>query len=218
MQLVIELDGPVVDVQRRHFQAHRLAQQEIGLAARLPDEFWRLYRKEAPLIEIVRPHRTGLLEVYQKRFAELRVSGELWSLDTPQSDAASALSELNTMGPCSLVVLGHDRQAAQELLDRHELWRFFRTMRMLSQDLSMRISQLKDLAAGGGQTLAALSSDVVTRSAREAGLIVAGVSNGPCTPLRLTRNGADLVVRNLSELVAVIREPTPDLLRAGFTG
>jgi phosphoglycolate phosphatase-like HAD superfamily hydrolase len=216
MQFIIELDGPIVDVQPRYYEAHRRVQAELGLASRTPNEFWRLVREGVPPVEIVRPHRSGQVDDYMRLFAQRVTMEELYSLDRPQPDAPAAMAGLSAMAPCKLVVLRGDRNAAQRLLDQHELWRFFRTLRMLSPDLARRIAQLGDLSEGRGQTVVAAGADVLARSAREAGFIVVGLGNGCCTPMRLRQAGADVLVKDLSELLESIRKPTDEMLRAGF--
>ncbi len=216
MRFIIELDGAVVDIRQRYYQAHRLAQNELGLASRTPDEFWRLFRKGAPPIEIVRPHRIAQVDDYARRFAELIVRDDLLALDRPQADAATSLAALGALGICCLVVRRPRRAAVQELLDRHELWRFFRTMRMMPPEQERRAMQFAELAQGDGRALAIVASDSMALSARQAGLITIGVAAGACTPKRLQQAGADLNVASLSELVEIIRDPPDSLIRAGF--
>jgi phosphoglycolate phosphatase-like HAD superfamily hydrolase len=216
MQFLIELDGPVLDVRRRYEQAHRRVQQELGLASREPNEFWRLIRKGAELPEIVRPTRAGQLETYARRFEALLRCDELSELDAPKPDVATHLARLSAVAPCVLIAMRAERHAAQRLLDRYELWRWFREMKLLSQDRSVRLAQLSELVSQTDQTVAAVVSETLVKAVREAGAIVAGVTGGICTPKRLRQAGADLIVSDLRALDEIIRVPTDELIRAGY--
>jgi phosphoglycolate phosphatase-like HAD superfamily hydrolase len=216
MELIVELDGPIVDVRPRYYEAHRRVQGELGLASRNADEFWRLVRKGAPPVEVVRPHRFGQVDEYVRLFAARVTMEDLLALDRPQPDASAAMVGLSDIAICKLVVLRGDRNAAQRLLDQYELWRFFRTLRLLSQDRARRIAQLSELTERGAQAIVAAGTDALARSAREAGFLVVGVGNGCCTPMRLRQAGADALVKDLSELLEIIRRPTDEILRAGY--
>ncbi len=216
MQFLIELDGPVVDIRPRYYRAHRLVQGELGLASRDADEFWRLVRKGAGAAEIVRPHRSGQLAAYAQRFEAALLSDSLLELDVPQKDVVIHVSGLREVAPCSLVSVRPDRQATQRLLDRHELWRHFRILRLLSQDRSVRMSQLTDWVRQSDQTVAAVASETMVLSAREAGAVVVGVANGASTPRRLRQAGADMVVADLGELVEAVQQSSDELIRAGY--
>lgn len=216
MQFLIELDGPVVDVRPRYYRAHRLVQGELGLASRDADEFWRLVRKGAGAAEIVRPHRPGQLEAYAQRFEAALLSDSLIELDVLQEDAVIHVSALSEVAPCSLVSVRPDRQGIQRLLDRYELWRHFRVLRLLSQDRSVRMSQLTEWIGQADQTVAAVASETMVLSAREAGAVVVGMANGACTPRRLRQAGADVVLADLGELLEAVRQSSDELIRAGY--
>ena len=216
MQIVIELDGPIVDIRGRYFAAHRHVQGELGLASREPNVFWRLIRTGSELAPIVKPYRPAQLEAYARGFLAALSDPSLLELDVPQPDVLAHLAGLRELAPCSLVVARPDRQAAQSLLDRHELWRHFSTLRSLSQDLDARTSQWSDLVGQDDQTLAGVADAPTARAAREAGAITVGIANGPCTPRRLRQAGADVVVAHLGELLAAIRTADESLCRAGY--
>ena len=175
MQFVIELDGPIVDVRRRYCQAHRLVQGKLGLPSREANEFWRLLRKGASLGEIVRPTRPAQPQEYARRFEETVVSDSLLALDEPQPDVAVQLAALAAIAPCHLIALRSNPHAAQRLLDRNDLGRFFQRLRLLSQERSVRASQLAELASESDQTLAAVASESLVLAAQEAGAVVIGL-------------------------------------------
>lgn len=216
MQFLIELDGPILDVAPRYYRAHQHVQGNLGLPRRETREFWRLIRKGAEIPEIVRPTRPGQLDDYVRQFEQALVNREFLELDVPQPGVREHLARLADLGVCSLIAVRADRQAAQELLDRHELWRSFRSQHLLSQDRSVRLSQMAELIERENQTMAVVSCETMARAARSAGAMVAGISSGPCTPRRLRQAGVDLVVSDLGGLLDAVRSPTAELLRAGF--
>ncbi|MBN1342900.1 MAG: hypothetical protein JXQ73_09490 [Phycisphaerae bacterium] len=216
MQFLIELDGPIVDLQDRIYQAHRIVQAGLGLPSRDSREFWRLYRKGADLAEIVRPTRVGQLQDYASRFAEVVASDALFDLDQPRADVSASLASLSEIAPCSLIAMRPNAHAAQRLLDRNDLGRFFRTLRMLSKDRSVRLSQLVELGGGSNQSVAVVSSESLAILTREADLVVVGVAGGPCTPRRLRQAGAGAVYPDLGGLVEAIRTRDDELMRTGF--
>jgi phosphoglycolate phosphatase-like HAD superfamily hydrolase len=216
MQVVIELDGPILDIRPRYTQAHRLVQAELGLASREAGEFWRLVRKGAGLDEIVRPFRPGQSRAYARRFEEVVASDALLDLDVPQPGVGAHLAALRAVASCGLVAHRANREATQRLLDRYELWRWFRTLRLLSRDRSVRVSQLAELVGLEAQTVMAIASEPLVRSARETGAVTVGIASGACTPRRLRQAGAELVVADVGELLEAIRTSSTELLRAGY--
>lgn len=164
----------------------------------------------------MRPTRAGQLPDYARRFEQAVVAESLLELDEPQPDVGRFLAALNAVGRCDLVVPGPQRAAAQRLLDEHELWRFFGTLRMLSPDRSVRRSQLGELLGQGGQGIAVVGSDALVRAARDVEALVIGLSNGACTPKRLRQSGADVVLGDLGDVVEAVRTPDEALLRAGY--
>jgi phosphoglycolate phosphatase-like HAD superfamily hydrolase len=216
MQLLIELDGPILDVAARHHEAHRRAQRALGLPSRDAREFSRLFRKGADLAEIVRPTRSAQLDEYVRLFDQLLSSNQLAELDAPQPNVHDHLAGLARLASCRLIALHRDRQIAQGLLDRYTLWPHFRSLHLLSPDRSVRISQLAELTEREALTVAAVASESLVQSARQAEALVFGLSNGPCTPRRLRQAGADIVFSDLGEVLEAVQQPTDALLRTGF--
>lgn len=216
MQFLIELDGPVVDVAARYHQAHRRVQAALGLARREAREFWRLFRKGADLAEIVRPTRPGQIDAYARDFEQALLSEDLIDLDVPQPGVSAHLAGLGQIAPCNLIALRPDRRATQRLLDRHELWAWFRSLHLLSQDRSIRASRLAALVEQEDSSVVVAASPAVVLSAREVGATVVGVSNGACTSRRLRQAGADAVVSCLGAFLQEARTPSAELLRAGY--
>lgn len=216
MLIAIELDGPILDIAPRWYEAHRRAQDALGLPRRDAKEFWRLTRKGADLAEIVRPTRSGQLADYIRAFSDALTDAALATEDTPQPDVAAALASIREVAPCALVTMRGDRTTTQAILDRHELWRPFRKTMMLSPDRSVRLSQVGGLLAEEEQVLAAVADEPLAKAFGSAEATVVGIANGPCTPRRLRQAGAGLVYGDLAEFADALRTRDDELIKAGY--
>jgi len=216
MRILIEMDGPLVDVKARYHETHRRVLREINLAALPVDAFWRLVRRNAPLEQLVSGGRSKHVERYKQHFTERIECDEMLAFDAAQEDADGALRSLKVLGEPILITMRLNRPGAQDVLKRLGLADYFLRVGGLSQAQSRRIDQLKELAGEARRVIVVASSEPVIIATREADPPVVGISSGACTPQRLRRAGADVVLDTLDEVSVAIASGSEEMLRAGL--
>ena len=216
MNLIIEMDGPVLDVAPGWYSAHREVAAAVGWSALDQATFWRLTRKQGREATLLRGARPAKLKEYYTRFDERLEADEVLSNHEPHDTIDRVLASLSTKGSVCLVTLGSNVQARRAVLERYDLLRFADRIERLDDDPRKRPGELRALAAGDKRSLVAAASDSLVRAAGEAGIVTVGIPRGPCSADRLYRAGADVVYQDLEGLRAAIVEGSEDLTRAGL--
>ena len=125
MTLFFDLDGTLIDVSRRYFDAHVRA---LGTNSTLTQErYWLLKRQQVPETEILKQHDPMLDPApYLKKRLELIESPELLELDSVLPHVPETLAILKAQDiRLVLVTLRHDRTSLTEELARLGLTTFF---------------------------------------------------------------------------------------------
>ncbi len=215
MKILIEMDGPLVDVRSRHYEVHCRIMAELGLPRLDPDPFWRLVRRAVEPAAFVTTGRAALAKRYQHRFMELIESDDLLDLDEAQEDAAGALRAIKVLGEPVLLTMRLNRPGAQAVMKRLRLAEYFLVVCGLSMAQTRRADQLTELVGDTRRIVVAASSEPVILAARDADLPVVGITCGPRTPQTLRRAGADVLFPDLDALGIALARNTDDILRAG---
>ena len=216
MILIIEIDGPVLDIAPVWHRVHCDAAAHVGWSALDQATFWRLTRKQGREADLLRGAKPAKLKEYYARFDERLETEEIVSGHEPNEKIDGVLASLSTKGSICLVTLGSNIQARRTILERGNLLRFANQVEMLGTDPRKRPGELRVLSAGDKRTLVAASSDFVIRAAGEAGIVTVGIPRGACSVDRLHRAGADVVYQDLDALRDAIAEGSDDLTRAGL--
>jgi phosphoglycolate phosphatase-like HAD superfamily hydrolase len=216
MNLIIEIDGPVLDIAPVWYRVHCDAAADVGWSALDQATFWRLTRKQGREADLLRGAKPAKLKDYLARFDESLEADEVASAQKPVEMIDGVLASLSTKGSICLVTLGWNIQVRRKLLERFNLLRFASRIEQLGADPRKRPGELRALSAGDKRTLVAAASDSVIRAAGEAGIITVGIPRGSCSADRLHRAGADVVFPDLDTLRDAIAEGSEDLTRAGL--
>lgn len=216
MNLILEIDGPVLHVAPVWYRVHCEVAAAVGWSALDQATFWRLTRKRGREADLLRGARPLKLKEYYARFDERLEADEVLPDHEPHDRIDRVLASLSAKGSVCLVTLGSNVQARRAVLERYDLMRFANRIERLDADPRKRPNELRTLAAGDTRSLVAAASDSLVRAAVEAGIVAVGVSRGPCSPDRLHRAGADVVYQDLERLRAAIVEGSEDLTRAGL--
>ncbi len=200
MKLIIECDGPILDVQPIYWSAYSTAVGEIGLARTDPADFWRLVRTGAAGGQAIRGAKPRQFQEYEIRFSALIDSDECCAKCSAREGVAKTLTRLTKHGACALITASANRESRQQALDSDRLSVHFTQMCKLFSQESRRAEQIRELVGDDPRVVVAASTVAVVRAGCAADFLVVGVSNGSCTGRRLTQAGAQLTFDDLEEL------------------
>ncbi len=216
MKLILEIDGPVLDIAPVWHRVHCEVAAAVGWSALDRQTFWRLTRKQGRQANLLAGARPGKLEDYYARFEKQLETDEAISDQEPQEQIDRTLASLSAKGSLCLVTLGSNLQARRALLERFDLLRFFDRIERLHADPRKRPGELRALADGDRRCLIAAASDSLMRAAGQAEIVAVGVPCGSCAVDRLYRAGAGTIYRDLESLRTAIVEGSEELTRAGL--
>ncbi len=215
MQLIVELEGPIFDVKAAYYGAHRDTAEAVGWSRLDSSTFWRKTRKEGRDANLLPGAKPLKLEEYYRRFQERIEQDDIIGDCEVWDDGAETIGALGRRATVRLFTLGSNLDARTRLLEQCGMGPAFPLIG-LDADPRRRVAEVKALAASDARTLVAAGSDAAIRASSGAGVVCAGLSCGPCMGDRLHRSGADLVYRELSELLASLNSGAHDLIRAGL--
>lgn len=216
LNTLIEYDGIVIDNRKRAWAAHKAAIEEVGFAGPKPDEFWRLYRLNAPDSQRVPLGKTPVVLQYARLRDERAVASDLIALDEPQPHLETSLKLLKQLGACHLVTLCRNRDAINATLDRLNVWMYFDKKQVLPEDLDRRVAAIREIAGEHRSTLMIAGTTSMARAADEAGCRVVGLKNGPTFPKLLRQVGVDVFYDDLDQLTDAITQRDEELQRIGL--
>ena len=216
VRIIIEFDGPIIDIRRVYYQAHRDIATEVGWSRLDEPTFWRLTRTKGQDAQLLPGAGPIKLKHYFARFRERLEDDDLVSQYSPHNGVETVLAGLAREGSCSLVTLGANLDARRRVLDHVNLSVFFTQIRKLDPDPRRRPAELKILTADYARTVVVASTDALIRAAGAAELFTVGITSGPCAAPRLYQAGADVVYARIDQLAASLASGAPDLIRAGL--
>jgi len=216
MRIIVECDGPVLDVQPAFWAAYGESVAAVGLARTDPARFWRLFRTGAASGELISGAKRRHIATFDERFAAAVESDACLSQCGAQQGADEALRRLTAHAECVLVTVGDNRAARQHRLDKEGLSAHFHEMHGIFRDSSRRAEQLRRLAGEDRRVVVAASTVGLVRATTEAGLVCVGVYNGCVSGRRLTQAGAGDTYADLAELAADLEAGAPRLTTQGL--
>lgn len=216
MKLIIEADGPVLDVQPAYWRAYGAALGELGLPKTDPGVYWRLVRSGAAPGQFMAGAKPRHLPEYARRFGELIESDEVVAECRSREDVGEALRRLSAHAECTLITVGRNRTARQEALTRFDLAIHFMRMQGLYSEPSRRPEQMRELAGGDERVVVVAATADVVRAALGAQLVTVGMALGAFSATRLTQAGATATFRDLAGLANELDHGAPSLQRCGL--
>ena len=216
MQLVIELDGPVIDPLNCYWHAYSQSAAELGLARLPKTEFWRRVRTEAPIGQWLPGSKPAKIDAFRAMFNSLLESDECQALQEPQEDIGLTLNALKRHGGLSLVTMGENKAARQTILDRNDLSIHFDRMTALSPAGAIRTKQLEELMRSDPRSVICASSRGLIQAASSKGYTVVGVGAGATVSKRLVQAGAPVSFCDMSELLDDIDSGSRQMIAAGM--
>ena len=217
ISIILELDGPIIDVEPVYWAAYSRVVAELGLARKERATFWHALRRGGGVGDMLAGAKPRHIRRFREALPEALEEDECLAEGVAQPGAADELRALRAgRHVLSLVTLGQNAKARQARLDEHDLSVHFTRMTRLSKDRFQRLAQLEELTENRARVLAAAASESLVKLADEAGLVVVGISNGPCTARRLSQAGARLTFGNLANLGTEIATGGGSLIAAGL--
>lgn len=217
MKIILEFDGPVIDVEPVYWAAYSRVVAELELARKDRATFWRLLRRGAGIGEFLLGAKPRHLQRFREAFPELLESDECLSSGAAAEGVADELRALAAgQYALSLVTLGRNGPARQKLLDEADLSVYFTRMSRLAAAPNQRLDQLKELTEGEARVVVAAGSESLVKLAEEANLAAVGIANGPCTARRLTQAGARMTFTDLEGLGEEFATGARNLVAAGL--
>lgn len=216
MRLIIEFDGPVFDPSSVYYAAHQAATAQVGWSHLDQATFWRLLRTKGRQADLLPGAKPVKIVEYEKRFDTCLESDALVASYQPQPDVCDTLAQLARSGVCCLITLGSNVAGRRMVLEKHGLAGLFVRFDRVEADPRRRPTQLRQLCEADPRSLVVAASDVLIRSAGEAGTLGVGIASGSCSMARLHQAGASVVYKALHELSASIRNGAADLVQAGL--
>lgn len=215
MQLLVELEGPIFDVKAAYYRAHRDSAEAVGWSRLDSSTFWRKTRKEGREANMLPGSKPLKLEEYYGRFQERIEQDEIIGDYEIWEESVETIRTLGRHATVRLFTLGSNLEARKRLLEQSGIVPAFPLVG-LDADPRRRPAELKALAASDARTLVIASGDVSIRVSSSAGVVCAGLSCGSCMADRLHRAGADVVYRELPDVLTSLESGAEDLIRAGL--
>ena len=214
MTLIIEFDGPIIDLRSVHYQAYREVAGELGWSRLDQATFWRLIRTQGRDAAVLPGARPVKAKAFWTRFDQRVEEDRLIADYELLPGVEAALETIARHGRYSLVSIGSNIAARRRLAAEMRL--AIARMEPLDVDPRRRPGQLRVLAGGDQRDLVVAGTDALARSAGQANLVTAGISSGSCTAERLHRAGADIVYSGLGELAESLQSGAKELIQAGL--
>jgi phosphoglycolate phosphatase-like HAD superfamily hydrolase len=116
--VIVDLDGPIVDVSRRCFAAHERAVEAAGTSSvpKTCEEFWAQKRLRRPPAQLIADRTRAA--AYAEHYRALVESDALLQLDQPREGAAEALGRLVAAREAFILTLRSNVAGARQQVER----------------------------------------------------------------------------------------------------
>jgi hypothetical protein len=202
MKLLVDVDGPLLDVQPAYWHAYQQAVSELGLARIDPAGFWRLVRSAASDGVLLRDSKPRHWKVFRERFAALLDVDECVAHMVLQP-GAPRLTSARPRLTVQLLTLHGNAAARQQVLS--PLGPIGPPIVSLAASAEDRVRCLLVMADRRERSLVLAGHDRLVRAAGDAGLPCVGIANGPRTAKCLTQAGASHTFPDLESLLERMR-------------
>lgn len=217
LQIIVELEGPVADVESAYWKAYAHSAGELGLAKTDPKAFWRIVRQGHPIGAAVRGAKPDKIAAFQKLFEETLETNETVGEMVTQDEVRSALSRLRDFADCNLVTCGTNKEARQRWLDVHDLSIMFTRMAGLAAERDRRALTMRGLLEEGCEGLVVAASPTVVATGCSCDMVTVGIAKGVATAQKLTQAGATHIFTDIGEIVADLEKGGSTLSQCGLS-
>jgi phosphoglycolate phosphatase-like HAD superfamily hydrolase len=208
--LVLDLDGPILDVRTRYQAAHERALAEaFGAAPRLSwEDFWYCKRERRSLETLLRMEGVEVdarVERYKRSWLAWIEADELLALDKIQPDAREAVMALHRSVGRALVSMRSRPEGAAQTLARLNVRDLFDSVIFVSHAIKSKAPAFRTLLGDRQPCRAAAVGDteVDYQAAEDVGISFVGVSCGIRSEAQLREAGASVIARDLAEAIPI---------------
>ncbi len=216
MLVIVELDGPVIEVEPAYWAAYSVGVNSTGLARTDRRTYWRSVRKGEPDEKTILGAKPRHVAKYRASFEDAIESDACLDQSRGQLDVAQALRRLGLRARCLGVARTRNKAARLRVLEREGLAKMFDDVVALSDSLDERSTELRSLIGGAHRVVVAASGVDVARAASVAEMFVVGVANGCCTGRRLMQMGTQISYADLDEFAEDIETGCERLVKLGL--
>lgn len=221
--LLLDLDGPLLDVRARYVAVHEQLVTTLGLGGSPAAAYWEAKRERTPLATLLRVAPDDpRLAAYREGWSRTIESDAMLALDTVQPDALRTLAALPRTVRRTLVSMRTNVAGAAATLDRVGLRTHLDDVIWVPHADGDKIAAYRRALAGhvppaappaagtarsariGATTAAIGDTEVDCDAARATGVRFVGVSCGIRTAARLRAAGATEVVGDLAAACALL--------------
>lgn len=203
--VIVDLDGPIVDVSRRCFAAHTRALEAAGTTGLCPTaaELWAAKRRRARPAELVAdPSRAA---AYAETFRALQEDDALLLLDTPQPGALDALARLSAARVTFILSLRSNVSSARKQVDRLGIAALC-PVHFVIHTLAGKGARARQLVAGRHVSAVIGDTEADAAVARVVSAPFVAVASGIRDPERLREERPAVVVDDFIAAVAWVEE------------
>jgi phosphoglycolate phosphatase len=190
--IVLDLDGTLIDVSKRHYTVYRDVLTDLGGRSLPFERYWELKRSKTPWAEILGAN--GVQAAFLARFRERIEQPSYLVLDRPFTFSRHVLEALDGH-ELYLLTLRRSSDALREQLDRLDLARYFRAI--VSGDVKTELITTLD---AGSEAVVVGDTEVDVAAAREVGAVAVAVASGIRSEAVLRRSEPDFLVEDIRSL------------------
>jgi len=202
--LLLDLDGPVIDVSRRYYSTHRRLTLRLGLTPAGFNDYWEAKRRGQKEVD--------LLKAYGATQSQLQRYGKMWLdaieapknllLDRLQPGAANALRTLAQAFAIYIVTMRRNKAATLQQMERLGIKQYIKRTLVCGNDVAGKAHAVKQERLTPVAFVGDSEADV--QAARELGCPVYAVTCGIRNRGFLLRLQPDRVFRDLSEVASFL--------------
>lgn len=216
MQIIIEIDGILINLRQAYWQAYQAAMKQIGLACADEGSFWRVIRRGDPISTVLQGGKLHHISAFESAFSTALVDPSYAKKLELHEDASQHFQNLKQLGTCHYVTQSAHADALSGMLTQ-----------VAGSGCDAAVTPLSDAEVNAQfQSLVGSARPVIVLSAGERllqvadalGYIPIGIASGACIAKRMPRFGAIATYRNASAFCEARTEGDPVLVRAGIQG
>ena len=212
--IFLDLDGTLIDVRRRHYQAYADTLLEVGRHPRPEPEYWARRLDGASNVELMGAREAAVRQLLLSRWLRLVESPDYLRLDTPFPGARRTISILARSHDLVLVTLRKQRRALIDQLRELAMIKFFTAIYTWdsAREAHSKPDIIRLFAPTYPRTATVVGdSEADVEAARALGLRSICVANGLRHRRFLERLDPDEIISSIAQLPEALGDNSPSL-------
>lgn len=202
--VIVDLDGPLVDVSRRYFAAHRRAVEAVGTTSipQTAEELWAAKRLRRPPAQLLGDPSRAV--AYAEAYRAIVEEDALLLLDTPRKGATEALTRLVAAREALILTLRSNVTAARQQVERFGIAALC-PVHFVIHTLAGKGARARQLVAGRRVGAVIGDSEADAAVARVVGAPFVAIGSGVRAPDLLRDENPAVIVDDLAAAVAWVQ-------------